>query len=537
MARWQSKFGDDRVTRVGIFWLLTLFVIEGFAVIAAFQIFAPIDCRATGIEIQCRGLRSVFVSALCVMSGFGIFMCARQGAWGLFVNLTRESDQRRKWAAVHILGITTIFLPLLIIPSSELNHDFIYVFIALSVGAVLAALGGLFWMLRPQKWWMWLKANSFLLVLICALAAMIPFLAKLIEPLWAIELMSTATFQAVAFLLSALNQDVFVDPVRAWIGLPNFVVAVASQCSGIEGLALITGFMAIYAILFRDTLCQRRFWGVLWPIALTVSWGFNILRITVLIVIGEYVSPDLAVNGFHSFAGWLLFTTLAIGVLFIAQSVPALHGGGLVSQDIGNLRDDPVAALIVPFIAFMLSAVIVQAFWEYPALGYPLQVAIMAGALLWMRRRFFLQIKLSFDPVSIGIGLVVGLIWVWFSDVQQEDTLGLDTLGSTAMIAWVLCRTLGTTLLVPLIEEAFFRGYILARLDTGTALAKAIAIVLSTLLFALLHGRIILAGIAGLLFGAAMLRRGRLGDAVVAHAVANTTVAAVAWLTGQWSLI
>ncbi len=482
-------------------------------------------------------MRSVFVSALCVMFGLGIFMCGQKGAWRRFVDLAQKSDLRRKWTAIHFLGISTIFLPLLVIPSSKLNEDFIFVFMALSVGGVLATLGGLFCLLQPQKWRMWLKTDGLLLALICVLAAMIPYLAKLIEPIWAIELMSTATFQAVAFLLSALNQDVFVDPVRAWIGLPNFVVAVASQCSGIEGLALITGFMAIYAILFRATLRQGRYWGVLWPLALLISWVFNIVRIAALIMIGEYIAPDLAVNGFHSFAGWLLFTILAIGVLLVAQSIPALHCGGPLAERNGKLRGDPVAALIVPFILFMLSGVIVQAFWQYPALGYPLQVAIMGGGLFWMRRALFAQIQLSIDPVSIGMGLLVGLIWVWFSDDPQGNTLGVDTLGGTALIVWVLCRTLGTTLLVPLIEEAFFRGYILRRLDTGKPLARTVAVALSTLLFGLLHGRIILAGIAGLLFAAAMLRRGRLGDAVLAHMVANTAIASAAWLTGQWSLI
>jgi exosortase E/protease (VPEID-CTERM system) len=525
------------MTRVGIFGLLTLYVIECLSVIVGFQIFAPIDCRATGIETECRALRSFFVSALCVMVGIGLFMYRQKSAWRRFVDLTQKSDHRHTWAMIHFFGISTIFLPLLIIPKAELNQDFIYLFLALSVGGVLATLGGLFWLLNPRRWWMWLKTDSFLLVLICALAAMIPYLAKLIEPIWAIELISTATFQAVAFLLSGLQQDVFVDPIRAWIGLPNFVVAVASQCSGIEGLALITGFMAIYAILFRDTLRQRRYWSVLWPLALMISWVFNILRITVLIMIGEYVSPDLAVNGFHSFAGWLLFTILAIGVLLAAQSVPALHRRSLVSRRVGNLRYDPVAALIVPFILFMLSGVIVQAFWKYPALGYPLQVAIMSGALFWMRRALFPQIKLSFDPVSIGIGLLVGLIWVWFSGDPQRNALGVETLGGIAFIFWALCRTLGTTLLVPLIEEAFFRGYVLARLDTGRPLARVVGVALSTLLFALLHGRIILAGIAGLLFATAMLRRGRLGDAVAAHMVANATVVLAAWSTGQWSLI
>jgi len=525
------------VTKIGIFPLLTLYVIETLAVIAGFQIFAPIDCRLTGLETECRALRSLFISALCVIFALGLFMYGQKAAWRRFFELVQKSEQPIEWALIHFLGILTIFLPLLLIPYSKLNQNFIYVLAALLGGGMLAALGGLFWLLPPRKWRMWLKADSSLLILICTLAALIPYLTKLIEPIWTIDLISNATFQAVAFILSALHQDVFMDPVRKWIGLPNFMVAVASQCSGIEGLALITGFMTIYAILFRDTLHHRRFWSALWPLALIVSWIFNILRITVLIMIGEHVSPELAVNGFHSFAGWLLFTILAMAVLFFAQSVPTFHRSGLLSQPKGKLRDDPVAALILPFILFMLSGIIVHAFWTYPALGYPLQVFVMAGALFWMRGALAPQIKLTFDPVSIGIGLLVGLMWVWFSGDPQGNPLGVDTLGSTALIVWALWRTLGTTLLVPLIEEAFFRGYILARLDTGKTTARLLAVALSTILFALLHGRIILAGIAGLLFAAAMLRRGRLGDAVIAHSIANTTVALAAWLTGQWSLI
>jgi len=525
------------LARTGIFWLSALFFLEGLAIIIAFQIISPIECRATEIDQACKALRSVFISALCVMAGFIIFMCARKRAWRRFSDMMQESRSWSIWTALHGVGLIIIFAPLVIIPKSDLNQEFLYIFTLLIVGATLTTVGGLFWALRPHSWWKWLKSERFMPALIILLAAMIPYLAILIEPLWAIEFISSATFQGVVFLLSTLGHEVFVDPIRAWIGLPGFVVAVASSCSGIEGFALITGFMALYAVLFRNTLRQWIFWGALWPIALVISWAFNILRITVLILIGKYVSPDLAVNGFHSFAGWLLFTILGGGVLFVAQSVPALHRRTRAPKRTGKLRDDLSAALIAPFIAFMLSGVIVQAFWEYPSLGYPFQVMIMVGILFWMRKAFFQQIKLSLDSISVAIGLVVGIIWVGFSDRSQDTTLGLQTLGSTAMIVWALCRTLGTTLLVPLIEEAFFRGYILSRLDTGKPFARVTAVAISTVLFALMHGRIILAGIAGLLFAAAMLRRGRLGDAVVAHIVANITVAAAAWYYGQWSLI
>jgi membrane protease YdiL (CAAX protease family) len=42
--------------------------------------------------------------------------------------------------------------------------------------------------------------------------------------------------------------------------------------------------------------------------------------------------------------------------------------------------------------------------------------------------------------------------------------------------------------------------------------------------------------IAGLLYAAVFLRRGRIGDAVVAHATTNALLAGYVLLWGKWSL-
>jgi membrane protease YdiL (CAAX protease family) len=91
---------------------------------------------------------------------------------------------------------------------------------------------------------------------------------------------------------------------------------------------------------------------------------------------------------------------------------------------------------------------------------------------------------------------------------------------------------------VPLIEELFFRDYLLERLDFGGRAGTLLAVAISTGIFAALHGRWLLAVAAGLVFCALRLRRGgRLADAVICHVAANTGVAAVAWATGNWQLI
>ena len=57
----------------------------------------------------------------------------------------------------------------------------------------------------------------------------------------------------------------------------------------------------------------------------------------------------------------------------------------------------------------------------------------------------------------------------------------------------------------------------------------------ASIVFGLMHGGRWFAGIlAGLCYAFALLRRGRIGDAVAAHATTNALLAAVVLLQGQW---
>jgi exosortase E/protease (VPEID-CTERM system) len=113
----------------------------------------------------------------------------------------------------------------------------------------------------------------------------------------------------------------------------------------------------------------------------------------------------------------------------------------------------------------------------------------------------------------------------------------LLALAPAAAALWVAVRLLGTVILVPVVEELFFRGYVLARLDRGGVAWRALAVVVSTAGFAALHDRWLVAALAGLVFAVVYLRRGRLSDAVAAHVAANALVAAAAVWRGDWSLI
>jgi CAAX prenyl protease-like protein len=96
---------------------------------------------------------------------------------------------------------------------------------------------------------------------------------------------------------------------------------------------------------------------------------------------------------------------------------------------------------------------------------------------------------------------------------------------------------------VPIAEELAYRGFLMRRLASRDFESVAwrnfdwVPFLISSVAFGVLHGERWLGGtIAGLLYGFALIRRGRIGEAVVAHATTNGLLAAWVLLTGNWQM-
>lgn len=64
---------------------------------------------------------------------------------------------------------------------------------------------------------------------------------------------------------------------------------------------------------------------ILYPLGIATSACLNVVRITLLLILGIEGQPELAVGGFHSHAGWVMFTLVAMGIILAARAVPWLH--------------------------------------------------------------------------------------------------------------------------------------------------------------------------------------------------------------------
>ncbi|MFZ0229710.1 MAG: CAAX prenyl protease-related protein, partial [Mycobacterium sp.] len=107
----------------------------------------------------------------------------------------------------------------------------------------------------------------------------------------------------------------------------------------------------------------------------------------------------------------------------------------------------------------------------------------------------------------------------------------------------ITLRVLAAIVTVPLAEELAFRGFLLRRLvaidfeSVSFRSYRWFALLASSLVFGLLHGGYWIPGtLAGILLAYAAIRRGRIGDAVVAHATANALLAVYVLTYHKWHL-
>ncbi len=453
----------------------------------------------------------------------------------------------------------------------ELNWN---VFITWAVLVLLTLLTGLGMIFSRRMFSHWIRQESLTLIGAAAGAFVISYIALWTRQLW--EPMSYVTFSiTVSALQQILPGQLEVDHAEKIIGAGNFFVQIDPACSGYEGIGLVLAFMTVFLYVSRKSL---RFPQALLlvPLGIVAIWLLNIVRIIALILVGHYISEEIAMGGFHSQAGWITFILTSVGLLWLAHSLPFFtrtaftraafpqtaspqetysHAASTASPSAqpaisheaqsGQNLSLPVASL-VPVVVLLSAILFTSAFTAGFAWLYPLRVIAVGAALvfIWPHLRLPLE-KLTFKPVLAGI-VCAG---VWILTVKPDaayDSAFASTLQDSSVAlaaAWLLVRLIGAVITVPIAEELAFRGYLLSRLSgeevkLGGALpVSVVAIALSSIAFGALHGAWFAGTLAGLIFCWVRIHCRSTVAAIYAHGITNFLVFVFAAITGQWILI
>jgi len=217
----------------------------------------------------------------------------------------------------------------------------------------------------------------------------------------------------------------------------------------------------------------------------------------------------------------------------------------------------PAAARIIPFVVFIAFIVLqtmagdilrssgVDARWLYPARTVAVALLLIAFWRHYAELRDFAGVTARRALVAFIAGIAVFFLWInldfgWAMigkplefDPTHADGAGVD-------LVLVCFRVLGLAVIVPVMEELFWRSFLLRWIDQHDFLAydparvSFRAILICALLFASEHNLWLAGLLAGLVYSVIYMRSGNLWLPIISHA---TTNAALAWwilATNHW---
>ena len=217
---------------------------------------------------------------------------------------------------------------------------------------------------------------------------------------------------------------------------------------------------------------------------------------------------------------------------------------------------------VLPFAVFMLFIAVQQSGqWiidkGYGALTethllflYPIKVVVV-GILLLYLFRFYSEINVKdlfhFKHTFLGlfVGVLVFILWInmdWsfatFGDSQGFNPTLIEQTSVRNFL--IIMRIIGAALLVPVMEELFWRSFLLRyiidndfeRVKIGTYTLASFAI--GAVLFGLEHNLVLAGIVAGALYSLLLYKTKSLTQCIIAHGVTNLLLGIYVLLTQNW---
>ncbi len=209
---------------------------------------------------------------------------------------------------------------------------------------------------------------------------------------------------------------------------------------------------------------------------------------------------------------------------------------------------------ILPFLVYLLFILIADVLervgvsaaalrWLYPVKIFAVLVTLL---ICWREYQELQRWQLS--PIWAGIavltGLVVFALWISLSSgwMLIGSPAGFDP-RTDGRIDWLLVglRIAGAALVVPVMEELFWRSFLMRWLDNTDFLSvdparvRVSSVAIAAVLFGFEHNLWLAGIVAGVAYSVLYMRQGSLWSAIVAHAVTNGILGVWIVRSAEWS--
>lgn len=201
----------------------------------------------------------------------------------------------------------------------------------------------------------------------------------------------------------------------------------------------------------------------------------------------------------------------------------------------------PILVRVIPFGAFAALTMLqgrlgdTSQYWIYAL------KTVVGVWLLWLVRPYVKEMrwKLSWEAVAVGVAVFVA--WVGldgYYPMLTERTGGFNPeltygAGSALALVFVVVRIIGSSLVVPPLEEIFYRSFIYRYLIKSDFMSVSLgrldwrAFLIAGAIFGISHYEWLPGLLCAFAYQGLVCRKNRLGDAITAHAITN-------FLLGLW---
>jgi len=213
-----------------------------------------------------------------------------------------------------------------------------------------------------------------------------------------------------------------------------------------------------------------------------------------------------------------------------------------------QFEGSPARVRALPFIVFLALTFAQGEFGDVSRYWFYLAKTLVGAWMLLEMRPFVPEMRWACSWEAVAVGLGVFVMWIgidgFYPHVGDAATSWHPwaDFGTAPGRAWlfIVIRTLGSTLVVPPLEEVFYRSFLyryFVRTDfEAMPLSRfhPTSFIVTSVLFGFEHSQWLAGILCGLAFQWLVIRKNRLGDAITAHAITNLILGIWVVWRGAW---
>jgi len=222
-----------------------------------------------------------------------------------------------------------------------------------------------------------------------------------------------------------------------------------------------------------------------------------------------------------------------------------------------QFRNSPALVRVVPFGIFLALTFCQDYFGETGRYWFYLAKTLAGAWLIWLVHPFIAEMRwrISWEAVAVGFGVFV--MWIGLADFLRWMGLNASFVelklsakawnplvtfgdGSTQARFFIGVRLLGAALVVPPLEEVFFRSFLYRYITKpdfqSIPLGQFIPMpfLVTAIIFGFEHHEWLAGILCGFAYQGLVCWKKRLGDAITAHAVTNLLLGVWVLWKGAW---